>query len=161
MEAATARMQQAAAQQRYELAGQLKDQLAFAGQWKERWLPVVRPATEFNLLLAVPATRRKAWKLFCFGGGELHDGPLLADRKLPTETPPWLAGVLGQTPGGTSGQPGRDLDDEVRMEQTWLVAHFLQHKESRAAIAEFLPDNAAPPDLDTRLADALQRRRAK
>lgn len=148
----TRRMKQAAVERRYELAGQLKEQLAFAQMWRERWSPIVHRADQLNLLLAVPATRRKAWKLFLFRQGDLFDGPLLPNRKLPTLTPLWLAQALNQPPEA--------LDQVVRMEQTWLVAHFLQHKESRAAIVEFLPDAGAPPDLEGSLRDALEQRRS-
>jgi DNA polymerase-3 subunit epsilon len=152
IQSAADRMRKAAAEQRYELAGQLKDQLAFAQTWRQRWAPHVHRADELNLLLMIPATRRKAWKLFLFRQGHLLDGPLLPDRKLPTEAPTWLAEALGQ--------PATELDEAVRMEQTWLVAHFLQHKESRSAIIELLPDATAPPDLQGSLRDSLNQRRA-
>jgi len=100
----------------------------------------------------VPATRRKAWKPFLFRRGHLTDGPLLPDRKLAAQTPTWLAEALRQPPD--------QLDDVVRMEQTWLVAHFLQHKEARAAIIEWLPDMDMPPDLEGSLRDALTQRRS-
>jgi DNA polymerase-3 subunit epsilon len=151
MQSATEHMKQAAARQCYELAGQLKQQLDFAGTWRRRWSSTVRRAEHLNLLLALPATRRKAWKLFLFRQGHLTDGPLLSDRKLPTETPPWLAEQLKQPPS--------QLDPVVRMEQTWLLAHLLQHKEARTALIEDLPDATVPPDLEGGLRDALRRRR--
>ncbi len=148
LQSATERMKQAAAQQHYELAGQLKQQLDFARMWRERWSPTVHQSEHLNLLLIVPATRRKAWKLFLFRQGHLTDGPLLSDRKLAQQTPAWLSEQLKQPPD--------ELDNIVRMEQTWLVAHFLQHKEARVAIVEVLPDAEAPPDLEGSLLDVLK-----
>jgi excinuclease UvrABC nuclease subunit len=149
IQSATARMKDAAGNQSYELAGQLKQQLEFAQDWRRRWAPIVRPAGSLNLLMAVPATRRKAWKLFLFRQGHLTEGPLLLGRKLPTEAPLWLTEQLNKLPLD-------ELDPVVRMEQTWLVAHFLQHKEARAAIIEELPGATAPPDLEGSLGDALR-----
>jgi DNA polymerase-3 subunit epsilon len=151
MQSAAERMKQAAAEQRYELAALLKQQLAFARMWQQRWSPILQPAHELNFLLAVPATRRKAWKLFLFRQGHLTDGPLLPDRKLVEQTPTWLAEQLQQ--------PLDEVDDVVRMEQTWLVAHFLQHKEARSAIVVHLPEAVVPAGLQTRLRDALKQRR--
>ncbi|MFQ5805717.1 MAG: hypothetical protein ACE5I3_04620, partial [Phycisphaerae bacterium] len=115
-----------------------------------RWSRTVWPSTQLNFLLAVPASRRKAWKLFLFRQGHLTDGPLLPDRKLVQQTPAWLAEALPQPPA--------DLDNVVRMEQTWLVAHFLHHKEARTAIVEVLPRADAPPDLAGSLRDFLHLR---
>jgi len=151
--AATARMKKAAESQQYESAGLIKQQLEFAGKWKERWLPAVRPAEELNLLLVIPATRRKAWKLFLLRRGELTDGPLLSDRKLAADTPPWLADTLKAEPA--------ESDPVVRMEQTWLVAHFMQHKEARSAIIEGLPSGELPAELEGSLRDALAKRRTE
>jgi len=82
----------------------------------------------------------------------LTDGPLLSDRKLADETPAWLADQLQQ--------PLEKPDDVVRMEQTWLVGHFLHHKEARAAIITHLPEAQVPADLQSRLRDGLKRRAA-
>ena len=150
---AAERMKEAAAQQGYELAGQLKQQLEFAQVWRRRWLPTVCRAEQLNYLLVIPATRRKAWKLFLFRQGYLTDGPILGDRKLPTETPTWLAEALKQ--------PGAEIDPITRTEQTWLVAHLLQHKEARAAIIERLPNETVPPDLEGSLRDTLKQRRGE
>ncbi len=146
---ATASMKQAAADQRYEPAGQLKQQIEFASTWQRRWAPGVRPSSELSSLLAIPATRRKAWKLFLFRLGHLCDGPLLPERKLATGAPAWLTEQLRETP---------ELpDDTVRMEQTWLLAHLLQHKEARTAIVIPLPRLEVPPDLEAELRAALER----
>lgn len=153
IESATERMGRAAAERRYELAGQLQQQIEFAQTWRKRLSPTVHPAEELNHLLAIPAARRKAWKLFLFRQGHLTDGPLLADAKLAQQTRPWLAETLSQPPD--------QLDGVMRMEQTWLVAHFLHHKDARTAIIEHLPDARVPPDLEGSLRDALRLRRAQ
>jgi len=166
IEDARERMRQAAARQRYELAAQIKQQIAFARNWQHEWSPIVRRDEEMNWLLVLPATRRKAWKLFLFRRGELLDGPLLADRKVAAEAPVWLA-QQGATPSAEQGATARDADAKmrepdatVRMEQTWLVGHLLYHREAAAAIIEPLPPEGVPPDLGGRLASALHERRA-
>ncbi len=153
MQSATERMRQAAAERRYERAGLLRQQLEFAQMWRRRWSPRIRPAGQLSLLLAVPATRRKAWKLFLFRQGDLTDGPLLPDREFVEQTPAWLAEQLQQPPD--------KLDDAVRMEQTWLTAHFLQHKEARTAVIASLSEAAVPADLPATLQAGLERRRAR
>jgi hypothetical protein len=155
IQSANERMKQAAAGQHYELAAQLKQQLDFARMWRQRWSPTIRPAGQLNLLLTVPATRRIAWKPFLFRRGHLTDGPLLSDRRLPTDAPRWLTEQLNESLETLTAQ----LDGVVRMEQTWLVAHFLQHRESRSAIIEALPDAGVPPDLERSLRVALEQRR--
>lgn len=150
---AQVRMKQAAVQQEFEKAGLLKNQIEFARSWRRRWSEIVRPAEDLNFLLIIPATRRKAWKLFLFRRGDLIDGPLLAERKLAAETPSWLLEQLSRAPAELSGT--------VRMEETWLAAHFMHHKESGAAIVVHLAEDRAPADLEESLSEALKARRAK
>ena len=96
--------------------------------------------------------------------GELLDGPVLPDRKLASGARAWLTEVLTEqrvvnaaATAQIASAPDADL---VRMEQTWLVAHFLQHRESAAAICVPLTDGRVPDDLDPRLAAELEHRRA-
>jgi DNA polymerase-3 subunit epsilon len=153
VQSAAERMRHAAAEQRYELAGQLKQQLEFARGWQRRWSPTVRRLEQLRFLFAVPATRRKAWKLFLFRQGYLSEGPLLSDRKLAEQAPVWLSEQLQHPPDG--------LDTVTRMEQTWLVAHFLRHKDARTAIVEPLPDAGVPEKLGETLRAALRQRRER
>jgi len=135
IDAAKQRMKQAAAEERFEHAAQLKHQLAFAWKWHDRWLPVIRPAEDLNYLLAVPVTRRKAWKLFLFRRGSLTEGPICADRHLPTKAAGWLRGQWEREP--------ELVEPVVRTGQTWLVAHFCQSKEGAASLV--LPLGARQP----------------
>jgi excinuclease UvrABC nuclease subunit len=151
MVGATARMQAAAAEQQYERAGLLKRQLAFAEAWERDWASRIRLDDQLNDLLAIPVTRRRAHKLFLFRRGHLNDGPLLLDRKLAAETPRWLAEQLAREP--------EPLDAGVRMEQTWLEAHFLQHKEAQSAIRVPLPVGDVPAGLAEVLHEQLESRR--
>ena len=146
--ASTARMKQAAAEQSFELAGLLKQQLDFARNWQRNWSPALQTAEQLNFLLLIPATRRKAWKPFLFRQGCLEEGPLISDRRLPTDAPTWLEEQLTR--------PLTPLDDTIRMEQTWLVAHFLRHKESRAALIVSLPELQVPAELTQTLQSALE-----
>lgn len=153
MGCATEKMRQSAAEQRYELAGQLKQQLEFARIWQRQWSPTVRRLEELCFLLAIPATRRKAWKLFLFQQGYLSEGSLLSDRKLAEQAPVWLGEQLRR--------PADELDAVIRMEQTWLVAHFLRHRDARTAIVLPIPDSGVPENLEKSLRDAVQQRSEK
>jgi DNA polymerase-3 subunit epsilon len=122
---ATSRMHSAAQRRQFELAGQLKQQIAFARGWVENWSSIVRPVALLRLVIALPVTRRKAWKLLAFMDGAIADGPIVGTRKLGDGLRSWLATVkpdLRSTP-----------DDEARMEYTWLLAHFLHHREAKQA----------------------------
>ena len=139
--AAEQAMQAAARQLAFERANVLKQQLAFAREWQQKWLPVVRPAEDFNLLLAVAVTRRKARKLFLFSRGALVEGPTVPDRKLVADTRAWLEPVLrDHLPAALAA-----ADPTQRMEQTWLVAHLLQNKEAATTLTLRLPNLPQDP----------------
>ncbi len=118
--AAHERMNQAAWAQQYEAAGLLKKQLAFAARWQSAWGPILRTTADWRFLLVLPATRRKAWKLLLFRDGALDDGPVVPERRLGPEAGAWLRARLADT-----GPARSDLEQKVRMEQTWLVARLL------------------------------------
>jgi excinuclease UvrABC nuclease subunit len=143
--AATQRMKQAAAGQKYELAGRIKQQLQFARTWQEQWAPRVRPAEEMNYLLVLPVTRRRAWKLLLFRAGLLADGPTVARRRIGSEAAAWLRAELAG--------PSVELSSAVRMEQTWLVCHFLYSREAESALLVPLPVLEVPADLEHTLAE--------
>lgn len=87
-------MKAAAAEQRFETAARIKEQLAFAWKWHDKWLPIIRPPEDLNWLLAVPVTRRRSRKLFLFRQGHLSDGPILTDRQLPRAAEKWTGEQL-------------------------------------------------------------------
>ena len=150
-------MRAAARELAFERAALLKEQLAFARHWRSMWSAVVRPLAEYNWLLLLPVTRRKAWKPFVLARGVLRGGAVLQDRKLAGGVCAWLAAdALVDTEGNGAAE-----SDTVRMEQTWLVAHFLQHREADAAIRVPLPDLKAPDELEPLIAADLDRRRAE
>lgn len=152
IDAAKQRMKAAAEAQRFEEAGQLKRQLARAWKWHDNFRPYICPAEAFNHLLALPVPRRRAWRLFLFWQGDLVDGPVVSERRLPAEAPAWLAEALARRPEPAAAQ--------IRMEQTWLVAHFLRSRSGDAALVERLPSPEVPDDLEGRLAERLAERRA-
>jgi hypothetical protein len=119
-------MKQAATEQRFELAGQLKHQLAFAWKWHDHLLPLLHAEEDLHFLLVIPVTRRRACKPFLFRTGHLAEGPVLADRKLPAAAAAWVAGQMAR--------PAEPLDPTIRMEQTWLVAHFRHSREGDASL---------------------------
>lgn len=125
IEQATARMRTAAKEQQFERAALLKGQIAFAQRWCDEWRPHVRELAEFNYLIALPVTRRKAWKLFAFRAGAFIDGPLVKSPDPTEAVRAWGAGLA----------PASDEPEAlVRMEQTWLMAHLLHSREGRDSV---------------------------
>jgi excinuclease UvrABC nuclease subunit len=154
--AAAERMNQAADGQKYELAGLIKQQLEFARDWQEQWAPRVRPAEEMNYLLALPVTRRRGWKLLLFRTGHLTDGPVVPQRRVGPQAAAWLRAELSR--------PTPESPATLRMEQTWLVCHFLYSREAESALLVPLPVLEIPADLEQSLAEkaeAARQRRGK
>ncbi|MBU0640183.1 MAG: hypothetical protein KKB50_15060 [Planctomycetes bacterium] len=143
-------MRAAAADRRYERAGQIKQQLAFARRWQSQWASAIRSSEDFRYLLVVPVTRRKASKLFLFRLGHLVDSPVIAERRLVREGVQWVTEEAGRVSSA--------VDPVGRMEQTWLVAHFMRHSESRGALIVPLPRAGVPADLEQVLQDHLEQR---
>jgi hypothetical protein len=123
-------MQAAAQQLAFERAGLLKQQMAFAKEWRQKWLGTTGPVEQFNLFLALPVTRRKARKLFLFSHGALVEGPVVAERKLEQDAFAWLAAAARDELAATLAAK----EPVQRMEQTWLVAHLLNNKEADSAL---------------------------
>jgi hypothetical protein len=86
--------------------------------------------------------------------GELREGPLIAERKLAAAAPSWLAEVL-QTPGDAN------LGADERMEQTWLLAHLLNGRESERTAILWLECEEAPPDVGAWLAQRASEIRSR
>jgi len=152
--AATGRMTAAAAQQKYELAAQIKQQLEFARRWASELTPRLHPIERVAWLLGLPVTRRQAWKLFFFHGGHLAEGPVAPHRRVDADAAAWLAAALAC--------PAEKLTDTVRMEQTWLVCHLLLRTAPESAIAVSWPELTVPKDLARGVraqADAARARR--
>lgn len=148
------RMRAAAEQQKYELAGLIKQQLRFARNWQSQWVPHVRPVAELNYLFVLPIVRRRAWKLILFRAGHLADGPIVPQRRIGPDARAWLAAQLGQ--------PCEDVPDSVRMEQTWLVCHLLSSREADSSVILALPQLEMPADLEeTLVARTVERRRTQ
>jgi excinuclease UvrABC nuclease subunit len=137
---ATARMKQAAAVQKYELAALLRQQVRFAEVWRAQWAPHVQPAEQMCYLLGLRATRRQAIKLLLFRAGHLTDGPLIPIRRAAPEAATWLREQLGQ--------PVPEMASVPRMEQTWLWGHFLYGSERETALLVPLPDDGVAVDWE-------------
>ncbi len=145
------RMQSHARGQRFEQAAQVKQQLAVVEEWNRRTRWRTQPDTHWNLLCIIPATRRKASRPFLFRRGVLEEGPVMQDRKLLEQLPTWAGAALGTPPA--------DTPPVQRMEQAWLMAHFLDRVESRQSLVVRLGDAAAlPADLDEHLRGYLDGR---
>ena len=137
---ATARMRHAAEQRQFELAGQVKQQLRFVQMWQTDWAPRLRTADDLNFLIAIPATRRRAWKILAFRGGHLADGPVVPERSIGPGAAAWLANELGTPP--------HDIPGELRMEQTWLLSHLFFSREAGSSIVIPLSGSAPTAELE-------------
>jgi DNA polymerase-3 subunit epsilon len=146
MAAATTRMRQAAEEQRFEDAALLKNQIAFAQRWLSEWQQQLRTLSDFNFLIALPAARRRAWKLFVFRAGEFADGPLLKDRELPAGAVGWFESLASESRAPCSSE------GLIRMEQTWLMAHLLHSREAQTGAIVGVNDSE---NLADRLSAAL------
>ncbi len=152
IDAAQQRMKEAAQAQQFERAGLLKKQIAWAWRWHDQVGPTVTTRELLNCLLLMPATRRKAWRLFLFVGGDLLEGPIFTQRKLVPRTAAWLAETLVA--------PRAQAAADVRTEQTWLLAHFRRSKGGDASVIVDLPDLTIPPDFEAHLGAEMLRLRA-
>ena len=72
--------------------------MATVAEWDKKTRRRVGPDDAWNLLLIIPATRRKSSRLFLFRQGVLEEGPLLLDLKLEEDGPPWLQARLERAP---------------------------------------------------------------
>lgn len=124
--AAADRMRAAARAQRFELAGQIKQQLAFAERWRAECEPRIHGAAAANFVLVVPAVRRKALKPFVLRAGHLEGGPLVRTATAGAEVESWLRTVLAEAPAACVAP--------LRMEQSWLVARFCASDAATKAI---------------------------
>lgn len=127
------RMRAAAAAQEFERAGLMKLQVEFVTRWIRDWSPHLRRFDRWHEAWLLPATRRKAWKLFIFRRGALLEGPLLPERKLAAEAPAWIAAQRDAEP------PAAPTTEELT-QQSWLAAHHLGHRESEATLIFPLAD---------------------
>jgi excinuclease UvrABC nuclease subunit len=144
------RMLQAAAEQRFELAGQIKQQIEFARKWRGQWSRHARAETELQYALALPATRRRAWRIFLFRYGELIEGPLVARKRFRDDAAAFLAGALSH-----KAEP-ETPDPIVRMEQTWLLTQRLFSRDAEHFAIERIAAADAARDVADRLHAALR-----
>lgn len=148
--AAQERMRAAAAELRFELAAQVKRQLEFAGRWQRLWRPLVRREFDLRCLLLAPVVRRRAHKPFLFERGTLIGGPVCRARGAAGAAAAWaIAAMTAFTP---------EEDDRVRMEQTWLLAHFLNQTQARSAVVLWLRTDVSQRLLEAELQAALAAR---
>jgi excinuclease UvrABC nuclease subunit len=132
LDEAPRRMASAAAELQFELAGQLKGQIDAVRRMTQRWSPYICGPDEMAYLLVVSVSRRKKWKPFLFCRGGLYDAEMAPARK--------LGEAIASLPAVMRERPPESLDSVTRDEQTWLVAHYLNHRESRAAAVEHCPE---------------------
>jgi excinuclease UvrABC nuclease subunit len=151
--AAAERMRQAAAALNFEQAGLFKQQIQFVERWQTEWQPNLRTTAQWDFVLALPATRRKAWKLLLFRRGELSDGPLVPERRLGRESVAWATEFLGAD--------ARQTPTDMRMEQTWLICSALGRCAAASLAVIPLCDAALPANLGQALVDHAARVRAR
>jgi len=151
IEAAETRMRAAAREQRYEEAARLKQQIDLVRRWQREWPGRIRLAEQWNDLLALPVGRRRAWKLLLFRQGDLLDGPVLRERDLPGQAAEWARQQMQAETGHS--------DATVRMEQTWMVAHFAARNEAARAVVVPLGATAITQEVARRLEETLKAKR--
>lgn len=151
LQAARERMQAAAAALAFERAALIRQQIASAQRWRDRWLGRVRPDAEMNWLLVLPVVRRRAWKLLACRLGAMDDGPVVADREVPQRAVAWAA--------ERQRAPLEATDPLVRMEQTWLLAGWLGSRDAASAVVQPLDDPLWPESLTRALAAVREGRR--
>lgn len=152
-ECATREMRAAAEQQAFERAALLKQQLAFAARWSGEWAALAAPATHLDQALALPVTRRRAWKLLAFRQGHIVDGPVVADRAAVKAIAEWVPRVAAaELPA---------LADSVRMEQTWLVCQLLTGREAAGVARWPLAPGGEPVAADAIEAELAARRKVR
>lgn len=132
---ATRQMTAAARALRFEEAAAWKRRIDDAGGWHAGSAGKARRAEGLRFLLALPATRRRSWKLMRFELGAMLDGPVAPPRKLRSSAAALLDAAAPDEP-----------DDAVRMEQTWLLATLLY--DDRKAIVLPLADRTRDVLLD-------------
>ena len=151
-ETAETRMHAAAQTRAFERAALIKKQIAFARHWQAEWTSHARHMSEMTFLIALPVTRRRAWKLFVFRSGAIVDGPILPDRSAKTGLAAWLATA--------AGVPDPDVVPRVRMEQTWLLSHLLFGREAEDGVI-LRTTGFAGDDLVERCISEMRARRGK
>lgn len=125
------RMREAAASLRFEVAGQLKQQIEFARRREKLWGNVLRREYELECLLLLPVLRRRAYKPFVFRHGDLISGPVCKPRTAARDVATWFP--------ESAAQPPSACEDTTRMEQTWLVANLLARLRQDAALVIWSP----------------------
>jgi hypothetical protein len=145
-------MKDAAAALRYELAAQIKQQLAFAGEWRAHAEPLVRRESALRCLIALRVTRRRACKLFAFDRGVLTEGPVVQTRTFQAQLAAWL-------PTPASIDPSLE-SDILRMEQTWLATRLFLADERDDWTIVWLADRS-PSDATAELSAAIEQLLAK
>lgn len=153
MHDAEIRMREAASIEAFEKAGQIKRNLVFAQQWRERWGNTVAPVEAQNAFLAMPVSRRRSWKLYLFRAGTLVDGPIAQDRSLVKKATKWLTDRLKE--------PVPATPEVVRMEQSWLMFGLMFSKEGDQSLWVRGPLETVPSDFADTLEAALRSRRGE
>lgn len=144
IDAAKDRMRRAAEAQAFELAGQVKQQVAFAWKWHDQWLSNARPERALNYLLLLPSQRRKGAKPLLFRQGTLIAGALTPARRLAKEANRWVDAALRSPPP--------EIAPPIRTEQTWLLAHFLLTRDAAQAFVRRLDGGDSLASLEAQVA---------
>ncbi len=164
LDLARRQMNAAADAQHYELAAQIRKQIETASHWAAGSAGDVRLLGGLRYVLALPVTRRRAWKLFVFDRGRLQEGTVVVDNALEAA----IAAIGSAHSSVDASAPPADaraaasdtaeLDPIVRMEQTWLLAHLLAHRERASALVAPWPEGTDASTLAAAL--ATERRRS-
>ncbi len=111
-----ASMRGAAASHQFEIASLWKKRLDTARSWSLSARDLYREA-ELRFAIALPVTRRSAWKFLAFDRGQFVDGPVIPRRTIESAIPVWLESLHGVVQA--------ELSETQRMEQTWLLSQLI------------------------------------
>lgn len=109
-------MRDAAAAQRFEIAAQWKKRFDAAKAWAQSSIGLYRDE-ELQFAIALPVTRRSAWKFLHFDRGRLLDGPVIPKRALESALHEWVNSLdVGEL---------LEIGDTECMEQAWLLSQMI------------------------------------
>lgn len=147
-------MKSAAAAQRFEEAGRIKARVAAAREWLGSFGARVMPIEAMRFVVALPVTRRAAWKFVWFDRGVMLEGPQIATRKLAAELAAWIAAMVAG-PDGVA-----ECDVALRMEQTWLVSRWIEPSDRPRCLHVRLREGATAVDVAKSLIELIDEFRA-
>lgn len=153
IEAAADRMRDEARGLRFERAGLLKQQIAFAERWGREWA-LARPLQRGAYLVVTPVTRRKGWSAYLFRAGEFLAGEAQRERDAPRAIAAWALAEWNRAPCETVEAAGAN-------EQAGLLGYVLFSGIAARCAAAWIDEASNTDDVERELSRRLAEIRAK